>query len=161
MTSPLVTVKSFWLGRTDCSHPVCLHQVSSFRGRSLQHKDQFPSDDSFWPEVIKLKQQTSKDFLPPHYCTPPGKVPDVLGVLPGGITPNKKMETRSHTYVWRVCPCPENAPETCATNNSITVVGRRLSTRIRWWRTLQANPATKIQNILYPTPQRLSRTPQQ
>ena len=31
------------------------------------------------------------------------------------------LETGSHSYVRRVCSRPENAPETTATNNSITV----------------------------------------
>jgi len=36
------------------------------------------------------------------------------------------LETRSHSYVWRVCPRLENAPRTTATNSSIIVFGRRL-----------------------------------
>jgi len=62
--------------------------------------------------------------------------------------------------VQRVCPRLENAPKTTATNNSTIVFGRRLITWIRWWRTLQADLATKVENFLRPTPQRLFRAPQ-
>ena len=83
------------------------------------------SNASDWHTTLQTTRPRREDLGGPRKPPPP---------------PNAQkfphLETASHTYVRRVCPRLANAPETIATHNPTTFLGRQRSTRIRWWRIL-------------------------